>query len=151
MAEQAEDTQSEQPAQDPTPETARSEEETDWKAMARKWEKRAKENAAGAKANDELQANYDAISKSYTLAKSELLQYKQSEKKQQWANKVSKDTGIPAELLDADTEEGMRAQAERLAKYLTPRGLPGQGSTPGQTPRSLGDADFAHRLLSGNN
>lgn len=39
-------------------------------------------------------------------------------------NKVSTDTGVPAELLTADTEETCKAQAESILKFAKPNGYP---------------------------
>lgn len=50
--------------------------------------------------------------------------------------KVSKDTGVPASLLTAETEEACKSQAEAIKAYAQPQGYPavrdgGEVRTPG--------------------
>lgn len=137
--------------------TAGTDQTVDWqekyesmKAHSRKWEERAKSNSQAAEQLEQLRAQSDEKDKTITDLQSRLEGYETAEKKRGWAAKVSKDTGIPVELLDADSEEGMRAQASRLAKYLKPHGLPGQGSVPTGSPKNQAMEAFAHRLLSGS-
>lgn len=94
---------------------------TDWKAMARKWERLAKSNSEKATAYDEL---------AETRAK------------------VAKDTGVPAELISGDDEESMRAFAEAVAKWGKPSSAP-RTRKPGSFSADAGDGrDAAKRELA---
>ena len=86
---------------------------TDWKAEARKWERRSKENADKAKAYDELQEQ----AASYKRQVDEL---NAKVERDAARAKVAKDTGVPAELVAGDDEESMRVFAEAVAKWGKP-------------------------------
>ena len=107
---------------------------TDWKAMARKWEARSKENADKARSYDELQEQSDELS-----AKA---------KRDATRAKVAKDTGVPAELISGDDEESMRAFAEAVAKWGKPSSAP-RTRKPGSFSADAGDGrDAARRELA---
>lgn len=93
---------------------------TDWKAMARKWERLAKSNSDKATAYDELQ---EQSKTELEKAREQAAAYKRqvdelSAKAEHDAAraKVVKETGVPAELISGDDEESMRAFAEAVAK-----------------------------------
>ncbi|MCI1831542.1 MAG: helicase [Bifidobacterium sp.] len=97
--------------------------ETDWKAESRKWEQRAKENKAAA---DELESlKQSRMSEQEKLqARSEKLErelgsYKAKEQQSQWKTQVSKDTGVPADVLRGSTLEEIQAHAESLKTFLS--------------------------------
>lgn len=142
---------------EPTPSEAQ-EKPTDWQAKyeamrshSRKWEERAKANAEAAEQLEKLKAQSDADSKTISDLKSKLTGYEHAAEKRKWADEVSSKTGVPAELLDADSLEGMQAQAQKLEKYLKPKGLPGQGSTPAQEPAGSSAVEFTRRLFGNEN
>lgn len=96
----------------------------DWKAESRKWEERAKENVEGAKNYDTLKAKFDALSKSSDDAASKLAAAQKTIADMEAQNKlnalrqkVSKDTGVPVELLTGNTEESLRSQAKGISDY----------------------------------
>jgi hypothetical protein len=111
------------------PETPAQEPDLDWKAAARKWEARAKENKA---ALDELTGKYTVVESE----KGELAQKVQLfESKEARANllaEVSQATGVPADLLRGETKEDLEAHAEVLKPLIKPSGpvIPGQEKTP---------------------
>ena len=77
--------------------------ETDWKAEARKWERRSKENAEKAKAYDELQ---EQSKTELEKAREQAASYKKQvdelnarAERDAARAKVAKDTGVPAELI----------------------------------------------------
>lgn len=97
--------------------------EIDWKAESRKWEQRAKENKSAA---DELESlKQSRMSEQEKLqARSEKLErelnsYKTQEQQSQWKAQVSKDTGIPADVLRGSTLEEIQAHAESVKSLLS--------------------------------
>lgn len=88
---------------------------TDWKANSRKWEDRAKSNKEqldeALKKIDELQASQA------TNANEQLEQANAKIAELQLKIKVSKDTGVPVELLQGSDEEAITASANALTSY----------------------------------
>ena len=88
---------------------------TDWKANSRKWEDRAKSNKeqldATLKELEELKAS-QAINANEQLehANAEIAELKLK-------IKISKDTGVPVELLQGSDEEAITASANALTSY----------------------------------
>lgn len=125
---------------------------TDWKAMARKWEARSKENADKARAYDELQ---EQSKTELQRAQEQAAAYKRqvdelSAKAERGAAraKVAKETGVPAELVAGDDEESMRAFAEAVAKWGKPSSAP-RTRKPGSFSADAGDGrDAAKRELA---
>lgn len=95
---------------------------TDWKAQARKWEKYAKENKEKADKFDELEE----------AKKSELQKAKDKEEKLRkeldalkaktahdaLVSKISKETGVPADILHGSTEEALKEQANLINAFV---------------------------------
>ena len=103
--------------------------EVDWKAKAREWERRAKENKAAA---DRL-AEMEEAQKSAEQKAAERLaeaERKAAEAEVRAARaSVSASTGIPVEILagpDDGSAEALQAFADRLAAYIEDRGKPRQ-------------------------
>ena len=88
---------------------------TDWKANSRKWEDRAKSNKEqldeALKKIEELQASQA------TNATEQLEQANAKIAELQLKIKVSKDTGVPVELLQGSDEEAITASANALTSY----------------------------------
>lgn len=97
-------------------------EDVDWKAMSRKWEERAKANKQAAEELEKLkEAQMSQQEKEAKHAKeleAELAQYKAEKQQAEWCRTVSKDTGIPADLLRGSTLEEIQAHADSLKQYL---------------------------------
>lgn len=95
--------------------TEQTEPTTDWKANSRKWEDRAKSNKeqldAALKELEELKAS-QAINANEQLehANAEIAELKLK-------IKISKDTGVPVELLQGSDEEAITASANALTSY----------------------------------
>lgn len=102
--------------------------ETDWKAEARKWERRSKENADKARAYDELQEQSKTeLQRAQEQADSYKRQVDELNAKAERdaaRAKVAKDTGVPAELISGEDEESMRAFAEAVARWGKPSAGP---------------------------
>lgn len=99
--------------------------ETDWKAQARKWEKRAKENNAAA---DELaklkEAQMTELEKATARAdktEKELKALKAKLEKDTLKSKIAQELSVPASLISGDTEDDMRSWAQSLVEYARPK------------------------------
>lgn len=118
--------------------------ETDWKAEARKWESRAKENLKSARANE------DAAKRLADLEESQKTEAQKAQDRLEAAEKraaelelkatraeVAAAKGVPAELLSGSTQEELEAWADRLIKFGGAKAkgliLPNQGKTPDKT------------------
>lgn len=94
---------------------------TDWKAEARKWEQRAKENKAKADKWDEaeeaqkseLQREREAREK----AEKALSEAKAEAEHMALVSKVAKTTGVPSELLHGSTEEELTSSAQAISEF----------------------------------
>lgn len=106
----------EQPqAEEPKEQAEPTEPTTDWKANSRKWEDRAKSNKeqldAALKEIEELKASQA------TNTTEQLEQANAKIAELQLKIKVSKDTGVPVELLQGSDEEAITASADALTSY----------------------------------
>ena len=119
---------------------------TDWKAEARKWEKRSKENAEKAKAYDELQEQSKTeLQKAQEQAaayKKQVDELSANAEREAARAKVAKETGVPAELVAGDDEDSMRAFAKALAAWGKPPVAP-RTSKPGTFSGDAGDGKEA--------
>lgn len=116
----------------------------DWKAMARKWEKRAKENAKKAEANAEAKKRIDEAAETDKTEVDRLRESIEALQTENAANKlkalradVSSRTGVPVELLTATTEEELNDQAEAISAFVTANApaKPTTKSTNGTKPK----------------
>ena len=106
----------EQPqAEEPKEQAEPTEPTTDWKANSRKWEDRAKSNKeqldAALKEIEELKASQA------TNTTEQLEQANAKIAELQLKIKVSKDTGVPVELLQGSDEDAITASANALTSY----------------------------------
>lgn len=115
--------------------------ETDWKAEARKWEARAKDNLASARANEDAAkrlAELEDAQKSEAQKQQEALEKAQRELAELTVAKtraeVAAAKGVPAELLTGSTQEELEARADDLIAWrgAAPKGavVPGEGKDP---------------------
>ena len=95
---------------------------TDWKALARKWEQRAKSNKAAA---DELAALKEAAkseeqkrSEKIARLEAEVASYKTRDQIKAWSEEIVKDSDIPASVLRGNTREELEAHYEQLQGIL---------------------------------
>lgn len=106
-----------------TPETpavpveAPAQDSTDWKAEARKWETRAKENAAKARRADELeQAQMTEIQKAQ--ARADAAEAALAAKEHEATRlRIAAAHGVPANLLSGSTEDEIEASAQALIEF----------------------------------
>lgn len=106
----------EQPqAEEPKEQSEPTEPTTDWKASSRKWEDRAKSNKeqldAALKEIEELKASQA------TNTTEQLEQANAKIAELQLKIKVSKETGVPVELLQGSDEDAITASANALTSY----------------------------------
>lgn len=96
--------------------------EPDWKAEARKWEKRAKENSDAAQRLAEIEeANKtEAQKQAERLAEleSQVAGYQTREQIAEWKTEVSTETGVPADVLSGSTKEELEAHAAKLKPLI---------------------------------
>lgn len=140
--------ENETPAQEQT-------QETDWKAEARKWEERSKNNHA------ELQSAQTALSEaegkigSLTETVNELTgrveAFEKAEARAKLTREIADREGIPADALRGDTEEELTAHARDLKKLLEPvvPYVPSQDRQPSDSPRDE-MREFARSLFNSN-
>ncbi|MGW4718871.1 hypothetical protein [Nocardia sp. NPDC004260] len=117
-----------------------------WKALSKKNEQRAKENAEKAKQFDELQeANKTELQKLLDRAEKaeKAAQQAMTEKMR---SDVSRETGVPAELIHGNTEEEMRATAE-VALAFKGNSKPSPAA-PAQIVTSNGNAPSVKQITS---
>ena len=124
-AETQQETATSEPAAEETAETespAREDEETDWKAEARKWEARARANKAAAPELEKLTAERDDLANQLKAAREELDGIHHAEALEKLVAKVAKDMNVPANLLRGTTEEELTAHAKEIFDAMP--GLP---------------------------
>lgn len=133
----------------------------DWKAKfeaerahSREWEKRAKDNKSAA---DELERLKEAqLSETEKAAKriKELeaanAAYEAEKQQTAWKAQVSKETGVPVELLHGDSLEAMSANAKAIYQYAhpKPKGMPNQGKTPSGNAAGVDERAWIGNLFS---
>lgn len=111
-----------EPAAPPAPPAAPAQ-ETDWKAEARKWEARAKENTKAAEKLAEIEeANKTELQKALDraeAAESKVAGYETREQIAAWKTEVAEATGVPAAALAGSTKEELEAHAKTLKPLIT--------------------------------
>lgn len=136
-ASEAEATPAETPAQD----------STDWKALSRKWESRAKENKT---ALDELTSKFEATEAEKTSLAEKVKEFETKAERSKTVSEVAEAAGVPAKALRGNTREELEEHAKELAALIKPSGpvIPGQEKTPDKIPDS--DDRVAVKRLFGN-
>lgn len=126
--------------------------QTDWKAEARKWQKRAQENFEKARAyDDDQEKRKTELQKAQEEAAAWKKQVDDLNAKAELdaaRAKVAKETGVPAELIAGDDEDSMREFAEAVAKWGKPSSAP-RTRKPGSFANDAGESkDAAKRELA---
>jgi hypothetical protein len=102
--------------------------ETDWKAEARKWEARAKENKSKADKLDEIEeASKSALEKAQERAQkaeNRVKEFEAEAQRKQWLDEVAKETGLPAGVLRGNTREEIEVHAQSLKPYFEKTSAP---------------------------
>lgn len=98
---------------------------TDWKSEARKWEKRAKENADKAKKYDDIEdankSELDKLKEEKSKLEQELNGIKSERELNELKQEVSKEIGVPVDLIKGATQEEMEEFAKAIKEYATPK------------------------------
>lgn len=99
--------------------------QTDWKAEARKWEARAKQNSQAAAELEQLKnenmSESEKTAKRIKQLETENAAYKTAAQRREWVAQVSKETGVPANLLRGDSLEAIQEHAAALNEALHPK------------------------------
>ena len=122
--------------------------ETDWKAEARKWEARSKENKTEL---DTLTEKFATLESQNGELAGKVTAFETEREHAQLVAKVAESQGVPATALRGTTEEELTAHAASLKEAFKPSApvIPGQAKTPGA---SLADPNReAVKKLFGNN
>ncbi len=116
-----------------------TQQETDWKAEARKWETRSKENLAQAKANEEAARRLAEIEETQkTEAQRAQERLEAAEKRaselelRSMRAEIAAEKGLPVQLLSGSNEDEIRQAAEALIAYK------GTAPEPGYTIPAAG-------------
>ena len=125
------------PAQEPK-------QEPDWKAEARKWEQRAKENKAAAEKLAAFEESQKSEAQKLADRAAQAERERDEARLEALRTKVGMHKKLPADVIDllkGDTEEELAAHADRLAEHfkasVRPSGSADQGqrgSAPAPTP-----------------
>lgn len=124
------------------------------RAHSREWEKKANENKSAAEElrklrEEQMTAEQKAAARAEELQR-ELDVYKRAEQRRSWSSAVSKETGVPSdvlELISADSEEELRERAEEVSRYFAK--APERQVVPGDgfRPRDDGRGETANEWL----
>ena len=116
------------------------------RAHSREWEKKAKANAQAAEELEQLKASQmsdiERIQKQYEEEKARADRLQAASDRAQWVAEVSKETGVPADLLGlmaAESKEDLAEKAAGLAERYGDKG----GGKPQTVPVVLGDGRHA--------
>lgn len=126
---------------DTAPETPAVEDTTDWKAKARQWETRAKENAGAAKRLAELEeASKSDLQKA--IDRAETAERRIAEVELSAAKtEIAAASGLPVEALRGSSREELEAHAETLKPLLTASARGPVVANPGGTPAHAGNTE----------
>lgn len=122
---------------------------TDWKAQARKWEKLAKANHEKAEQADQLREKAEKADQ----LQAQLDKLTAAKQWEQTLSKVSKDTGIPVDVLnlvDADSEDKLTEAAKTLQAYAQADGKRAGMGDQSRSPEPRRQSDAAAFLASVN-
>lgn len=129
----------------PAPTPAPPAQEPDWKAEARKWEQRSKENKS---ALDELTGKFTAVDSEKAELATKLQTYEAEKERATLVSEVATAEGVPPSALRGNTREELEAHAKVLAELIKPSGpvIPGQERTPEKMTDNP-TAEFARKLF----
>lgn len=134
-----------------TPPEPPKEDKTDWKAEAKKWEGYARANLEKAKAYDaQQQAAQKAADEAKTLEQkvADLTGQFNAAQAENVRMKVAAEKGVPAELLQGQTEDQMREFADKLAAFrqsgvpATAPVIPNDGNVPNINVKQSAEDQF---------
>lgn len=109
-----EQTSSEAPEQDAQETT----EPTDWKALSRKWEARAKENKAAVDELGTLKPQLEKLQAERDEFAAKVTAFETQQERQKTAAEVAEAAGVPVEALRGETREDLEAHAKVVKDLL---------------------------------
>lgn len=132
------------PSDDPKPtppaggDSGSTENPIDWKAEARKWEQRAKDNKTSLETvtaeRDKAAGRVAELETANGTLSQRVQEFESKETRSALLQKVSEETGVDASVLRGSTEEELREHAETLKGFLDAAPVapvvPGQGKMP---------------------
>ena len=124
MPENEETTMTEQPiTEEPHGETEQgTADATDWKALARKWEKRCKENSAAAEElaaiKESQKSELEKATERADKAEAKLQELEKARERDAEIAKVAKDTGVPVEVLSGYSGDDVTGYADSIKKFF---------------------------------
>jgi len=129
-----------------------AQESTDWKAEARKWEARAKENKEAAEKLAEIEeaskSEQQKQAEALAAAQARIAEFEQAAQVASWTQEVAEATGVPASALRGSTKEEIEAHATTLKALIAEpekqpekqRPVPTIGKVPATQPNiPIGD------------
>lgn len=122
---------------------------TDWKAEARKWEARAKENSTAAARLAEIEENAKTEDQKradrMAALETELAGYKSREQVAAWAAEIVKNSKVPADALRGSTREELEQHFQQIKSLMPKEPEPkkgaaapyvaGEGQSPSRGPQ----------------
>lgn len=130
-----------------------SQDSTDWKAEARKWEDRAKSNRDAMQRVETLETQLAETKSALAEATEKVTQFEVAQQRSQWVeaalSAAELDSGF-AGVLRGDTLEALTEHAEALKAVAKPKGtpVPDAGKTP--ETKTTPERAFARDLFRGN-
>ena len=130
-----------------------SQDSTDWKAEARKWEDRAKSNRDAAQRVEALETQLAETESALAEATEKVTQFEVAQQRSQWVeaaiSAAELDPGF-ASVLRGDTLEALTEHAKALKAVAKPMGtpVPDAGKTP--DTKTTPEREFARDLFRGN-
>jgi hypothetical protein len=118
------------PAAPPATDAKPPEDKTDWKAHARTWEARAKENADAAAKLAEIEAAKRTKEENDAIALAEANRRAEAAEANLLRERVARETGVLPDFLTGGSEEEMRAAAAKALEWRGP-----QQVTPPEPPK----------------
>lgn len=114
--------------------------EIDWKAEARKWEGRSKENSERIKALEkemsEKFSQFEEYQQRAEKAEQEASSLRHKQDLAEWAKAAADAHGVPASILRGETAEEFMAHAEAIKASLTVAPVVRDSGEPKQPPKS---------------
>lgn len=135
-----------QPAQAP---------EIDWKAEARKWESRAKENTDALASKEaelrKLAESHDGLTSKVSELEASIAEAEKAKKFAETLSEVANAAGVPADVLRGSTREELEAHAETLKSLIKPAGpiVPTAGDSPASNSADQ-EREFVRELFGRN-
>ncbi|MFC2626586.1 MAG: helicase, partial [Parascardovia denticolens] len=123
---------------------------------SREWENRAKANKTAADELKKLKESQMSDAEKYAALDKELTELKTKQQQAEWKTQVSKETGVPADLLRGNSLEELQEHGKALQKALAdqrkpkPAGMPKAGSQPSGSPADEEQRAFLRQLFGKN-